>query len=76
MSSQPRPYQIIGQAHINHWDDELKTTVPGWEVTARWLSPRAIIPVFVPDTADLVAGADILIRAKGEELAQLHGLTG
>lgn len=74
MSTDDAPYQIVSQVHVAKWDDELRTTVPGWEVTARWLQPRAIIPVFVPDTADLVQGADILIRAQGADLRRLHGL--
>ncbi len=69
-----KPYQIVAENHVNQWDNGLQTTVPGWKVTALWLATQTIIPVFVPDTADLVQGADALIRAKGAEIDKLRAL--
>lgn len=75
MSVNLLPYTIIAEAHVNKWDNALQTAVPGWEVTARWNDTGTIIPVFVPDTADLVTGADQLIRHMGAQIDKLRGAT-
>lgn len=71
-STQAKPYQFVGApVHQNQWDPALQAVVSGWKVTARWLANGAIIPVFVPDTQDLVSTADTLIRFQGAQLDQL-----
>jgi len=69
-----KPYVIIGApVHQDRWVEEQQSVVSGWEVKARWLKNGSIIPVFVPDTADLVSTADLLIRHYGDQLDQLGG---
>lgn len=75
MSAAEKPYRVVSSPQINQWDNGLQTTVRGTEVTALWLPTQTYIKVFVPDTADLVSGADVLIRARGAELDKLHSAT-
>lgn len=76
-ATQPKPYEIVGAPiHQNQWDEALQAVVPGWTVRARWFANGAIIPVFVPDTADLASTADLLIRHEGAQLDALHNLGG
>jgi len=71
-STQSKPYQLVGAPiHQNQWDPAVQAVVSGWTVRARWLSTGAIIPVFVPDTDDLVSTADTLIRFTGAQLDAL-----
>ena len=72
MSAAVKPYQVVSENHTVTWDVGLQQSVPGWEVKAVWLATNTIIPVFVPDTADLVAGTDQLVRAKGAEIDKLR----
>lgn len=73
-TSTGRPYVIIGKPiHENRWVEEAQAVVPGWAVRARWLSTGAIIPVFVPDDADLVQTVDQLVRHYGTQLDTLQG---
>ncbi len=70
-----KPYVIVGPPiHENRWVEELQQVVPGKLVRARWLADNGIIPVFVPDSDDLVATADQLIRFEGEQHDRLHSL--
>lgn len=75
MSSEAKPYRVVSTVQINKWDNGLQTTVSGSEVKALWLATQGYITVFVPDTADLVSGADTLFRARGAELDALHSAT-
>lgn len=72
-TSADRPYVIIGRPiHENRWVEELQAVVPGWAVKARWLATGAIVPVFVPDEADLVQTTDQLVRHYGAQLDTLQ----
>ena len=68
-----KPYTIVGTPiHQVQWSEELQENVPGWLVRGRWNKTGTIIPVFVPDTADLPSTADTLIRAQGAQIDTLH----
>lgn len=75
MSSTEKPYRVVSVVQVNKWDNGLQTTVSGSEVKALWLATQGFITVFVPDTADLEKGSDVLIRARGEQLDRLHSAT-
>lgn len=68
----PKPYRIVSETHEAKWDNQLQQTVEGWTVKALWISTQTIIPVFVPDTHDLVKGVEQLVLAKGAELDALR----
>lgn len=69
-----RPYIILGTpVHENRWVEEAQAVVGGWAVRAKWLATGTVIPVFVPDTADLVKTTDSLVRHYGDQLNTLHG---
>ena len=70
------PYQITSVVPLNQWDEAAQTTVSGERVKAIWLATQSVVSVFVPSTADLVKGADQLIRAKGAALDTLFGVKG
>jgi hypothetical protein len=73
MAPTPKPYAIISTpVHENRWNEQLQTVESGWKVTAQWLATGTIIPVFVPDAADLVTTADLLIRQQGAQIDALH----
>lgn len=67
-----KPYRVVTENHVIHYDVALQESIPGWEVKALWLATGTIIPVFVPDSNDLNAGVDLLVRAKGEEIDRLR----
>lgn len=70
-----KPYQLVGAPiHRSQWDEGLQRVIPGWAVTARWLANGSVIHVFVPDTADLAATSDALIRFQGQQLDDLSKL--
>ena len=73
MAPAPKPYSILTETHENRWNEQLQTVQSGWKVTAQWLDTGTIIPVFVPDSADLVSTADALIRQQGAQIDALHG---
>lgn len=73
-TSTGRPYVILGTPiHENRWVEESQAVVSGWAVRAKWLQTGTVIPVFVPDSADLVQTSDQLIRHYGAQLDTLHG---
>lgn len=74
MSPSPdKPYQLLGTpVHENRWSEAEQAVVPGWRIRATWLATGTVVPVFVPDSADLVSTADTLIRFAGAQLDELH----
>jgi hypothetical protein len=67
-----KPYQILGAPlHVRQWSDELQAVIDGWEIRARWLANMAVVRVFVPDSSDIAATADVLIRHQGDQLDKL-----
>lgn len=70
---EPRPYTIVGTpVHTSQWVEDQQKVIPGWKVVARWTPTGTIIPVFVPDSADLSLTSDALIRYQGAQLEKLH----
>lgn len=70
---EPRPYTILGTpVHTAQWVEDQQKVIPGWKVSARWTRTGTVIPVFVPDTADLALTSDALIRFQGAEIEKLH----
>lgn len=75
--TEPAPaYRIVMRAHVNRWDDDLQTAVPGWEIKARWVSTGAVLPVFLPDASYTADNVDTLIRAAGARDEEVHRLGG
>jgi len=69
-------YRILSRVHVNQWDDQLQTAVPGWQVLALWLSTGTVLPVFVADSHYDATNLDTLIRAAGAKDDQIHALGG
>jgi len=67
-------YKIGPRVHENRYDPNTGQVVPGWSITATWLSTGTQIPVFVADTAYTPGAVDAAIRAAGLQDDQLEQL--
>lgn len=76
MSDTPSTYAILTKTHVNQWDNDLRTAVPGWQLQVKWNATSQVIPVFIPDsqyTPDQVNARILAAGAKDEAISNLGG---